>query len=98
MKAISVNNHIAVIVDFTKPEDVFHSSEFTIVGACPESDLIVVGLKDQQNTDYECFLSAECLEALAYDDVPRGHLLITKNNVRGDLIDVTEEDLRMFQS
>ena len=94
MKGILIDTHGVQFVDFVKPEDVFFTNEFTIVCACPEESLIVVGYTD--NVNKPCLLSEKALHLLNYDVPPGGRLLVTKNDVNGLLIDVTQYDIDMF--
>ena len=55
MKGILIESDKVEFVDFIKPEDVFFTNQFTIVGACPEESLIVVGSSNNENEP--CLLS-----------------------------------------
>lgn len=99
MKGIFINSYAgSIIVNFNTPDEVFRS-DFTIVGACPENDLIMIGSIDaQKDKSIPCNLSEDVLKAWNYDEVPRGDLLITKNDEKGELVDVTDEDLHFVQN
>jgi len=97
MKGILIDSGTVEFVDFIKPEDVFFTNQFTIVGACPEESLIVVAYSDKQDIEkHPCFLSEKALHLLNYDKPPRGRLLVTKNDEFGVLIDVTQHDIDLF--
>jgi len=94
MKGILIDNNSIDFVDFNKPEDVFFTNRFTIVGACPDESLIVIAFMDNEHEP--CLLSSRSLNLLNYDEPPRGKLLVTKNDETGCLIDVTDQDIKRF--
>jgi len=79
-------------VEFESPSDVFHTNKFTIIGACVEKNLVMIGLENAFEFPVSN-IDSELLSQFVFDEHPCGDLLFIKTNDEGIPIYI---DLNIF--
>lgn len=69
-------------VEFDSPADIFRTNTFTIIGACIEKNLIMVGLENAFNFPVSN-IDSDILSQFIFDEHPRGDVLFIETDEKG---------------